>query len=502
MSQHQTTLTSKTTKSTQKVSAPSMDFHDDEILDVVPLSVIPCEALDLNHPMDALASACPNQGHSMKRVSTPLSKMYPSPEVEQHSKKNDNSSSYEKDMVAEGLCSLGKTVSGKGKSVASKTANASRSEKHDVANDVIDLEDDRTAKKAAGVGPSKSWSKVEMKKSKVREVSESEEDVEEDVPDISLVKKSPMKKSPMKVVAMHLDNVSFHLEDGAAKWKFVIQRRVVVARELEKDVVEVKEVMDLINSVGLIKTVAGRVEGARELEAIDNEVFREITARQVKGWPIKKHLPDEKLTVKYAILHKIGAANWMPTNHISTIANTLGRFIFAVGTKINFDYGRFMFEQIIKHTSTNAVKLPIAFTSMICGIILNQHPGILSSNDLPSRRKPDLSVHYKLFEGSHVEDIVKTFAMKNPASKVGTILELKETCKELGEGIRIATARKESLEALIASLDQAEGENIGHAKEAEAHTSSETSANNDETSGNSISNADEAASSSSSDYLL
>ena len=111
-------------------------------------------------------------------------------------------------MAAERLCSLGKTVSDKGKFVASKTANASHSEKHDDANDVIDLEDDRSddqedsllhhlkpsvakrmktrkgrfvaelmsarkTKKTVGIGPSKSWSKVEIKKRKVREDSES-----------------------------------------------------------------------------------------------------------------------------------------------------------------------------------------------------------------------------------------------------------------------------------------------------------------------------------------
>ncbi|XP_050875395.1 uncharacterized protein LOC127079023 [Lathyrus oleraceus] len=518
MPQHQTTSASKTTKSTQKVSAPSMDIPDDEILDVVPLLVIPCEALDLNHPMDASASTCPNQGnissipsgstpvtnskedihhidrvirnlvtrilnegHSVKGVSTPLSKMHPSPEVEQHRK-----------------------------FVASKTANASHSKKQDNVNDVIDLEDDRSddkedsllhhlkpsvakymktrkgrfvpelmsarkAKKIAGIGPSKSWRKVEVKKRKVGEDFESEEGVEEDVPDTSPVKKTIVRKSHVKVVVVHLDNISLHLKDGAAKWKFVIQRRVAVERELGKDVVEVKEVMDLIKVVRLLKTVAGFsqcYEG--ELEATDNEVCREITARQVKGWPIKKHLPAGKLIVKYAILHKIGAENWVPTNHISTIANTLGRFIFVVGTKVNFDYGRFMFEQIIKHASTNAIKLHISFPSMICGIILNQHPGILCSNDLPSRKKPVMYVHYKLFKGSHVEDIVMTSAMKKPTSKVGTIAELKETCKELGEGIRVATSRKQPLEALIASLEQAEGENIEHAKEVETHTSSES----------------------------
>ncbi|XP_050876083.1 uncharacterized protein LOC127079755 [Lathyrus oleraceus] len=451
MSQHQTTSDSKTTKYTHKVSTPSMDIHDDEILDVVPLSVIPCEALDLNHPMDASASTCPNQGnissipsgsthatsskedihhtdcvirnlvtrilnegHSVKGVSTPLSKMYPSPEVAQHSEKNNDSSSSEKDMAAEGLCSLGQTMSGKGKSVASKTANASHSEKHDVANDVIDLEDDRsdeqedsllhhlkptkTAKKIAGVGPSKSWSKVEVKKRKVREVSKSE-DVEEDVPDISLVKKTTMRKSPVKVVVVHLDNISFHLEDGAAKWKFMIQRRCYEGLVKEFIVNIAKDIADknskefckvfvrgkcITFSPTVINNFLGRrVEGAGELEATDNEVCREITARQVKGWSIKKHIPAGKLTVKYAILHKIGAANWVPTNHISTIVNTLGIFIFAIGTKMNFDYG------------------------------------------------------------SHVEDIVMTSAMEKPTSKFGTITELKETCKEIGEGIRVATARKE-----------------------------------------------------------
>ncbi|XP_050897924.1 uncharacterized protein LOC127104810 [Lathyrus oleraceus] len=551
MSQYQDTSASKNTKSTPKFSVPPMGVPDDEILDVVSLSVIPAADIDLNQPIsiDASASTCSNQGnpssipsgstpvtknkegthytncviidivtrilnegHSTKGVSTPLAQMYPPLEVEQPSGKGDDSSSSGKGLAAEGLRSLGQTVSDKGKFVASNTANASHSEKHDDANVVIDLEDGssddqeeslihhikpsvakcmkthkgksvaelmsaRKAKKTAGIGPSKPWSKVEIKKRK----------------------KTTIRKSPVKVPVVHLDNIFFHLEDGAAKWKLVIQRRVAVERELGKDVADVKEVMDLIQAVGLLKTVArfsecyeglvkefiinipedisdknskefckvyvrGRNdEGAGELEVIDNQVCREITTKQVKDWPFKKHLPAGKLTIKYAILHKIGAANWIPTNHISTIANTLGRFIFVVGTKVKFDYGRYMFDQIIKHATTNAVKLPIAFPSMICGIILNQHP----------------------------------------VSKVGAIAELKETCKEVGEEIRVATARKQSLEALIESLEQVEGENVEHAnvsheEEAEAHTSSKRSANNDDASGNSASSAAEEAANSSS----
>ncbi|XP_050909671.1 uncharacterized protein LOC127123504 [Lathyrus oleraceus] len=295
MSQHQNTFASKTTKSTQKVSAPSMDIPDDEILDVVPLSVIPCEALDLIHPMDASASACPNPGYSMKGVSTPLSKMYPSPEVEQHSEKNDDPFSSEKDMAAEGSCSLGKTVSDKGKFVASKTANASHSEKHDDANEVIDLKDDRSddqednllhhlkpsvakrmktrkgrsvaelmlarkAKKTAGIGPSKSWSKVEVKKRKIREDSESAEDVEEDVSNISPVKKTTMRKSPVKCY------------EGLVM-EFIVNIPEDIADKNNKEFCKVFVRGKCIKfSPTVINNFLGRkIEGASELEATDNE---------------------------------------------------------------------------------------------------------------------------------------------------------------------------------------------------------------------------------------
>jgi hypothetical protein len=200
--------------------------------------------------------------------------------VEPQTEKDDDSYRSKKDMAVEGLCSLGKTLPSK------KPADIS----HETAENVINLEEEsleeeddtlvhhvkpsvakklrtrkgktmaemmttRKGKKVAGVGPSKSWSKVEVRKRKVRESSDSEDDVEDDVPNISPAKRHTVKKSPGKVAVVHLDNISFHLEDGAAKWKFVIQRRVIVEWELGKEAVEVKEVMELIKTAGLMKTV-------------------------------------------------------------------------------------------------------------------------------------------------------------------------------------------------------------------------------------------------------
>ena len=245
----------------------------------------------------------------------------------------------------------------------------------------------------------------------------------------------------------------------------------------------------------IINKFLGRgTDGGVDLETTDNEVCRTITAGQVKEWPSRNHLSAGKLTVKYAILHKIGSANWVPTNHISTISIGLGRIIHAIGTRINFDFGRFMFDQIVRHASTNAVKLPIAFPSIIYGIILSQQPGILNTSDIPSRRKPPLSIHYKLFEGSHVNDVVMTSARKEPASQASLIDQLKETCKELDTGIRVAKARKEALEVLIGSLEKEEMEKAGETKDSDANTSSERS--NAQSSGNSDSEGEDDTSSS------
>lgn len=67
----------------------------------------------------------------------------------------------------------------------------------------------------------------------------------------------------------------------------------------------------------------------------------------------------------------------MPTNHTSTILTGLGKFIYAIGTRRAFDFGKYIFEQVLKQAFFTAVKMPICFPSLICGIILNQYPSIL-----------------------------------------------------------------------------------------------------------------------------
>ncbi|XP_058732669.1 uncharacterized protein LOC131604228 [Vicia villosa] len=253
-------------------------------------------------------------------------------------------------------------------------------------------------------------------------------------------KKIAVTKSSTKVRDVRLDNIYLHYASNAIQWKFVYQRRLALERELANDALECQEVMKLIKS-------AGRdAEAQPELEVTDNEVCKVITGGKVKKWPIKSKLSASLLNVRYALLQKIGAANWVPTNHTSTIAVGLGRFIYAVGTKTKFYYGTYIFDQTMRHVGTSATKLPIAFPSLICGIILKQHPGILKAKDSVCKRESALSFHYKLLQRSDDMTSAGTSQPSKSVNKSFLIAELKETCKELDN-------RKMKLEKLIQSLE-------------------------------------------------
>ncbi|XP_058733029.1 uncharacterized protein LOC131604617 [Vicia villosa] len=248
--------------------------------------------------------------------------------------------------------------------------------------------------KSVGVGPSKSWSKVVPKKRKARVVEESESDVKVNVHEIPLKKKPTTSKLAASVPEVPIDNVSFHFAASANRLKFVYQKRLALERELAQNSRNCKDIMDLIEAAGLIKTIVhlgkcyemlvkefivnlseecadkrskefrkvfvrgkcvnfsstvinnilGRSDEAQfELEVSDNKVCQVITANQVKSWLLKGKLSTGKLSMKYAMLHKIGAANWVPINHKSIVSTVLGRFIYVVGTKEKFDYGTYIF---------------------------------------------------------------------------------------------------------------------------------------------------------------
>ncbi|KAL5148453.1 hypothetical protein HKD37_13G035495 [Glycine soja] len=360
-------------------------------------------------------------------------------------------------------------------------------------------------KKSTPITPTSSRrSKVVIPSKKRKEISssDSDDDVELDVSTSKRAKKSG-KKVPENVPDAPLDNISFHSIGNAERWKYVYQRRLALERELGRNALDCKETMELIKAAGLLKTVTklgdcyeslvrefivnipsditnrksdeyqkvfvrgkcvrfspavinkylGRpTEGVVDIDVSEHQIAKEITAKRVQHWPKKGKLSAGKLSVKYAILHRIGAANWVPTNHTSTVA-----------------------------TESFAVKLPIAFPTVLCGIMLSQHPNILNYTDSVMKRESPLSLHYKLFEGTHVPDIVSTSgkAASGAVSKDALIAELKDTCKVLEATIKATTEKKMELERLIKRLSES-GIDDGEAAEEEEAAEQEEEEADDE----------------------
>lgn len=108
-------------------------------------------------------------------------------------------------------------------------------------------------------------------------------------------------------------------------------------------------------SLEIINRFLGRNEEEQaKIEVSDNIICKEITAKQVKEWPWKGKMYVRALCVQYIILHRIGASNWVPTNHTSNVDTGLGKFICIVGTKSNFDFGSYVLIQTMKHVASYA----------------------------------------------------------------------------------------------------------------------------------------------------
>lgn len=192
-------------------------------------------------------------------------------------------------------------------------------------------------------------------------------------------------------------------------------------------------------------------------------VVKELTANQVTEWPTTGTIPCSKLSVKYAILHKIGAAN--PSSHTSSVPTSMTRLIYAVGTKSAIDFGTYVFDKTMKHGDSFAMKMPIAFPCLLTELILSQHPDLLRPDEKKAPKGNPLNFDYRLFIGTHVKDIEVQSARDSDHSgsvpgnvKENILSELIATSKTLQDTIRISSEQKLKIDKLIQQIVQEQAE--------------------------------------------
>ncbi|KAA0060525.1 flocculation protein FLO11-like [Cucumis melo var. makuwa] len=183
------------------------------------------------------------------------------------------------------------------------------------------------------------------------------------------------RKIPLNVPHMPIDGVSFHSEEGAHKWKYVVRCRIADEANIFDQYRSCPIILDLIRNAGLLRSVSevGPFYPRLIHELIVNlpSVFSDLSAEEfhkvhirgvcfhispdyamsyltpeclaaelIRGivpvWPVDGQLPVASLTVKYAILHRIGISNWIPSNHSSTISTSMGHFVYLFGTGVKW----------------------------------------------------------------------------------------------------------------------------------------------------------------------
>jgi len=140
------------------------------------------------------------------------------------------------------------------------------------------------------------------------------------------------------------------------------------------------------------------------------------------------------------------------------------------------DIGRYVFDQTVKHSKTDAVKFPIAFPTLLCNIMLSQHPGLITTDDLPMKRESPLTIHHKLFGENYAANLVGTsvpIPNTDYMSKEEIITTLKDICVMLDE-------RKAQFERMIHALERKDVDAVADAEGEKEVEDDDGSGNEDE----------------------
>ncbi|GAA0171687.1 hypothetical protein LIER_41202 [Lithospermum erythrorhizon] len=264
------------------------------------------------------------------------------------------------------------------------------------------------------------------------------------------------KRIPNNVAPISTDGIALNSKDEEARWKFIYNRRLAPERVLLDVTKRNKTIMKIINETGM-ESVVNNVGPhwpklvreficnlPRDVDDAESDNYHKVTLRNlvfnfspdlinqaygrtnvddtgdnlllsdivstltagsVTTWPPRTQLASSKLSVKYAVLHKVAVTCLIPTTHTTSIGEALAKVLYVLGSGDNLNVGQVIFYQIVDHARSNAVLKPIGYPSLICSLLKTQHPEVMTGINEDDVAPKSFSISHKLLSGTHVIDV-------------------------------------------------------------------------------------------------